>query len=328
MQANEQKEITIEKVAEDILSLVIQSKAKKIKIHPQHVNRAHQAGHPCERYLVLSRTNWDKRQPHNVTLQERFDDGSALEKKEIQDLIDAGIQVVQQQRDFYDKELQLSGHIDGMIDWPGLGKIGLEIKTISSIHFTQINSVKDFLNHSFVPFRNYPAQILAYLYLMGQRYGLILLKAFGNVSGFPKKFLTVDSYDQELKEYFDQVREKLKRVNEHVEKGTLPYIEVDYSVCRFCNFKHICFPTKKEERALELAQEEEEVLEAIQTYLEKKEAASEYEAARKKISKFLQKKQTEIIFIGDFVIESKKVSVKEYTVPAKEYWRMSKIKKV
>ena len=54
---------------EEIIGKIKEAKRKKIKNYPCHVPRASEIGHPCERYLVYSITNWQDRQPYEPELQ-------------------------------------------------------------------------------------------------------------------------------------------------------------------------------------------------------------------------------------------------------------------
>ena len=158
---------------------------------------------------------------------------------------------------------------------------------------------------------------------------MILMKCYGNASGFPKKFIPVDAEDENLKEYFEQILERIKRVNKHVEDGTLPEIDVDYSICRQCSFSRICFPDKKDGDLISI-HESEEVEEAIRTYIELKDTVREYEKANKIIKGFLKGIEQDKVFVGEFVIETTLVKKDGYTVnvPPSEYRRIKKIVKI
>ena len=306
-------------------------KKKKTSPRAQHVNRASQLAHPCLRYLVLSRTAWEKKIPHSVVLQERFDDGSWLEQKEIHELQRAGIRVIERQSDFFDRELKISGHIDGIIEWPGLGEVVLEIKTISNLHFDRINCIEDFIESDMWFYRNYPAQVLAYLRMSGRRYAMIYLKAYGNTASFQKKIITVDAEREDLKEYFEQVLERIRQVNKHVEEGTEPEIDVDYSLCRRCAFRFYCHPDKKDGEAPEFySGDDESVAEWIRVYLDNKEAARQFEQAKKQLSMVLKEVDKDHVIFGGFAVETKKVERNGYTVdvPPSTYRRIVKIVKV
>ncbi len=59
--------------AESIITLV--NAATDIKVYPNPNNRASEAGHDCERYLVYSRLNWSEKIRHDARLQRVFDEG-------------------------------------------------------------------------------------------------------------------------------------------------------------------------------------------------------------------------------------------------------------
>ena len=67
-------------ISDLVLGRFIELKKSKVRIWPCHVNRASNLGHPCERYLVYSRTAWDKKAPHEWELQVVFDEGNNQER--------------------------------------------------------------------------------------------------------------------------------------------------------------------------------------------------------------------------------------------------------
>ena len=86
--------------------------AAQRKISPQHVNRASNLGHPCLRYLVYCRTRWQDMTLHPVSLQYIFMGGQAEEADGVKLLHEAGIEIIEQQKSFFWKEYQISGHLD------------------------------------------------------------------------------------------------------------------------------------------------------------------------------------------------------------------------
>ncbi|MDD5490079.1 MAG: hypothetical protein PHP25_05380, partial [Candidatus Moranbacteria bacterium] len=150
---------------------------KRIKAWPHPNNRASEAGHPCLRFLVLSRLEPDKKVLHDVNLQRIFDLGNVFEKAVLQELQEAGVNVVEQQRPFEWKKFQLSGHIDGKIQ-VGDKLIPIEIKSCSPNSFAEVEkkSPADLINSKKIWLRKYPAQILLYMLMDGSEAGLLVFK--------------------------------------------------------------------------------------------------------------------------------------------------------
>src|SRR4030042_6716898 len=162
-------------VAEAISERLLDTAKAKIRVYPCHVNRASSCGHPCERFLFYSRARWNERTMHDVNLQLIFDEGNIHEDAVLARLKSAGIQVVEQQRPFEWKEIELTGHIDCSIIWEGK-PYPAEIKSMSPFTFDAVNSVDDMLNGKYVYLRGYPAQMYMYLLMKEMEGGLFVLK--------------------------------------------------------------------------------------------------------------------------------------------------------
>lgn len=101
----------------DLAEKLDEETAKRIRISTHYVNRASEAAYvdQCIRYLVISRTDTQAQELHDVSLQRIFDEGNAhhvLLKREIED---AGFEFKDQERDFPPNDYELSGHIDGQV---------------------------------------------------------------------------------------------------------------------------------------------------------------------------------------------------------------------
>ncbi len=80
--------------AQEINDRLSDAKRAKIKVYPCRNLRASNIGHPCERYLYLLITRWEEQQPHDVGLQNVFDLGNTLESHTIDNLKEAGYEVI------------------------------------------------------------------------------------------------------------------------------------------------------------------------------------------------------------------------------------------
>src|SRR3990167_1885529 len=142
----------------DIVAKIDEAKSRKINVWPCNSNRASEAGHECERYLVYMRTRWQEKLLHNLNLQYIFDECKWQEEAILTTLKEAGINVIEQQRPFEWKEYKLTGHIDGKIPNDGIA-IPFEIKGFSNNNYEKINSVEDMLKNKHAYMRRYPSQI-------------------------------------------------------------------------------------------------------------------------------------------------------------------------
>ena len=221
-------------VAEIIAERILDSVKAKIKIFPCHVNRASSCGHPCERFLFYSRAKWNERALHDVSLQLIFDEGNIHEESVLSRLKSSGIEVVEQQRSFEWKELELTGHIDCSIIWEGKS-YPAEIKSMSPHTFDTVNSVEDMVNGKYVYLRGYPSQMYMYLLMKGLETGLFILK--NKVNGKIKIIEVPLDF-----EAAEKILKKLERVNKALKEKKEPERIEDADICIDCAFKHICLP--------------------------------------------------------------------------------------
>ena len=136
--------------------------------------------HECDRYMIHSILDWDKRELHDTGLQAIFDAGNK-EEENVKNRIgyELGLEFVEQQSPFEIKnaagEVIASGRIDGKILWQGKA-VPVEIKSMNENSFNMINSLDDFNKKPL--YRKYLKQMQLYLYGNAQQYGLFILSNF------------------------------------------------------------------------------------------------------------------------------------------------------
>lgn len=293
----------------DFLSKIIETKEKRIKNYPCKVNRASQCGHPCERYLVLSRTRWQEKTLHDVNLQFIFEGGNLIEDMALQEIRDAGITVIEQQRAFEWKDIELTGHLDAKIILNGKA-IPLEVKGYSHYQFEKLNSIADFFNSKKHYIQMAPAQLYMYMMNTESETGIFYLK--DKLTYRPKTISVELDYD-----YCEKIVQKLERVNKHVAENTLPDPIDNYDICQDCGFNHICLPDLKAE-AIEITDDPE-----FEEKLTRREELSlvikEYRELDREIKKNIEGKER--LMIGDFLITGKYIERKGYEVKPSKYWK-------
>jgi len=267
---------------------------KERRVYPCRSNRASQIGHPCERYLVYKRTQWEKETPPSLDKLFIFNGGNLIEKMALQYLEKAGFSVLSQQRDFEDKRLGITGHIDGFLLDPATGKkFPLEIKGISPYEFDKINAIEDFLYSRRYYMRAYPAQLQLYLYLSEYEHGLFLL--INKLTYQPKAIWCQLDYD-----FVENLLKKVERVNKHIEQNTLPERIDDYDICSQCSFAHICLPSLKHKEGIEIV-DNAELEEKIDRLQELRDVVKEYKTIENEIKKYEGKE----IAVGKYLITGK-----------------------
>jgi len=301
----------------EIAKKVIEAKESQIKLYPRDVNRASDAGHPCIRYLVFSRIAWDKRRPHDVGLQFIFDRGVAAEQVIDAELKLAGFKVVEAQRTYEDKALQLRGTIDRKIEIDG-ERIPLEYKTISPRDFDSIAIPEDMIRSKKVYIQQWPAQLLLYMLLSGSQQGVWYLK--NSLSWYPKD-IWVNLRDHI--EYVFQLVNKLQTVNKWVGKNEAPPIwPEDYAVCTGCGFILHCQPEIHFGKEAEIYQRPD-----IEALLEERESlkayADRYEVVDRAVKDHF--KGVEKALCGRFLIEGKEVVREMKPQPARtdRFWKLT-----
>jgi hypothetical protein len=247
---------------------VLEHAKGRIRIYPQHVNRASNIGHPCERFLVLSRTSWESRTPHDPGLQLVFDEGNMHERYVLRKLDDVGIEVIEQQRDYRWEDYQISGHIDGKVRDERGKLIPLEIKSTSPFAFAKFTAADDLVNEMLsgpIYHQLYPAQLLTYMWMDEKDRGLWIFK--DKTSGrIVDRVLEMDPHV----EYVEGILKKIERVNTHIEMGTTPPCYEEYRICESCGFLSFCHPDNIPDGQLEVDAELEYFLDLREELLHQK----------------------------------------------------------
>jgi CRISPR/Cas system-associated exonuclease Cas4 (RecB family) len=320
-----------------IVEQILEAKQRKIREYPVHANRASELGHPCLKYLVLLRTRWQERPLISVDLQMVFDMGRMVERSVEDDLREAGLTIIEQQRSFSWAKYQITGNIDlklalieELVKTAGdngtcppeireklteqflhrmndraTAVVPSEIKSSAPHPWESVNSVQDMLRHKYLYMRKYPAQLTLYLIMDGKEVGLFLLK--NKVTGKLKEIWMLLDYD-----FAESLIKKAEAVNKHVAEGTLPDpMDYDEDICGECPFAHICLPDRigKEVEVTD----DGELLELVTRYFELKPGAKEYDEVNERINKLVEGREK--ILVGDYFIEGKYVTRKVYHVP-------------
>ena len=238
-------------------------------------NYAYSAGHPCPRRLVYERLNWqEKALPSPRTLL-IFREGNLHEDAVIRLLQDAGVKIIETQRPFEIKQIELRGKIDGQIvDEDSGTKFPCEIKSMNTYEWEKINTLEDMRSSTKVWIRGYVTQMMIYLLGLNDEVGIFILK--NKVTGELKFIFCQLDYEYAEKEF-----KKLELVNQHVKAGTYPERIQDKTVCHDCDFRHICLPDEASD-SISIV-DNPELLELLEEREALREAAKNYEAVDKRL---------------------------------------------
>jgi len=259
----------------DLAQAVADTKAKKIKRYPCHVNRASGLGYAvpelggCIRRGVYERTHWEDKELHDVGLQFVFDEGNHQEKQVYRDILEAGYEIIEAQTSYSWDTYQITGHIDGKImckDEEGKPvAIPVEIKTMHPQIYSTIHKFEDFRIKTW--HRPYMAQITLYMLMQNIDTAIFILK--DKSSGRLKQIQV--GLDYELGEACVRTAEA---INEHVAKKTLPDRVEDIDVCKDCPYKLLCHPDKNFGTELKIA-DDPSLESKIDRYFQVEEAKKE-----------------------------------------------------
>jgi len=220
--------------AADITARLRDAALAKVQIYPCNNVRASEIGHPCERYIVLSITNWEDRKPHGADTQNVFDLGNAIEVEAIRRIKETGLEVLTARRNFKIENPLITGREDIMLQDPETGALyPCEIKGFAPLTFDSVNSVDDMLRHRRYYVRKYPAQLQMYLFHHNKEKGFFIL--FNKITGRIKVIEVALDY-----EYTEGLLKKAERVYSHIEAKTLPAGTDDTTICEDCPLIHVC----------------------------------------------------------------------------------------
>lgn len=292
------------------------AKKEKIKVYPCNNLRASNLGHPCERYLYLLIKHWDEQKPHDVGLQSIFDLGNTLEEYTINNIKEAGYEVITPTvRSWKIDKPFITGREDVRIKDENGELLPVEIKGLSPFEFDKLNSIDDFFKSKRHYVRGYPAQLQIYMYHFSKEKGFFALT--NKLTG-QTKFIEMP-FDYE---YAESLLQKAERIYKALDENTPPESCDDVNVCENCPLQHICGDVKRVPADVEIDDE-------LETLINKKQelaaAKREYEEVDKQIKARVGEREK--IITGSYLITRNKIERKEYTVAARTEYRLQ-IKKL
>lgn len=229
-----------EKLVNEIVEKRKQYLQNKIQRYPASNFRASDIP-DCNRYMVYSVLDWQKKELHDEGLQAIFERGNIEERQVVQDLMAIGFNFVSQQTPIEIKNRQgeviCRGSIDGKIIY-NKEAIPCEIKSMNMNTFNSLNSLDDFTKRPL--HRKYLRQMQLYLFGNNEEAGIFILT---NLQGH-YKFIVVTLSMEEC----EWILQRLERNWEFVKKKEYPDpMGYNEKICGWCGFKHLCLPEIKNE---------------------------------------------------------------------------------
>lgn len=297
--------------AAEINARLFKAKADKITNYPCRNVRASAIGHPCERYIYLSITNWQDKKLHDVGLQNIFDLGNTLEEHTIKNIKEAGFEVITPTvRAWNIDKPYISGREDICIKDENSELLPVEIKGISPFEFDKLNTIDDFKNSKKAYIKGYPAQLQIYMLHFGKEKGFFAIT--NKLTGETKFIEMTFDYD-----YCESLLQKAERIYKAIENGTPPEACEDISFCEGCALAHVCGECRRVPADIDL---DEELDELIMRKEELAAAKKEYDKVDKEIKGKIGEREK--VITGHFLVQRKSFEKAAYTVPASTQYRV------
>jgi hypothetical protein len=300
-----------------------QEKLLRSEIHQPavHTTRASEIGRECERYLFYERTASETKVLHGPDLQAIFELGKELEKYVLRRLENMGCEVVQKARDWHERELEFTGHVDARIghrDWSRPAGVASEIKGLNPYWWDSIRSADDLKNHKAAPVRRYYAQVQSYLWFEGEDLGLLI--ALNKLTG-KLKFVEIPRDE----EFITSILAKVARIRDAVKTGEPPERFISEQ-CDRCPHVATCAPDRSFGPGLSVV-DDPELINLVNRRAELAPAVKEYAEIDDRLKHSLP--EASEILLGDFVVLGKERTREGYTVKATRWFerRFKRVKK-
>jgi CRISPR/Cas system-associated exonuclease Cas4 (RecB family) len=286
-------------------------KKSRIRISPAHTSRASSIGEHCERKLFYFRTAGEMATPHGPELQAIFDLGNGLERYVIRELEALGADIVQREKDYLDRERELSARIDCRIRMPSWPEAyTAEIKGLNPYTAESIDEIMDIRESRQAWVKKYYDQLQTYIHFENATLGVFVL--LNKVSG---EIEFVDCPRDEAR--IAEILAKAERIRDAV-RANEPPPRNDGEDCKRCPFLHVCLPDRTFGPGVQILDSEE--LEAlIARKLELADAKSEAEAIDKQLKKMLP--EVPELLVGNYVVTAKKIHRDGYPVKPTDFWQ-------
>ncbi len=303
----------------DVVAQIKNAIATEIRQNQPMSNYASKIGHPCKRYLVHSRLDWEFVPKISVEKKMMFDLGNVIERNVAKVYLEkAGYDIVEMGRPIQSetsgllKRVKIHGMMDFIVRDPKTKfEFPVECKGISPHTWDKVNSIEDMLFSKHFWMRQYPGQLMMYL-LCGVGYEVGMFILINKLTAEPKVIWVHQDYT-----YAEELIKKAEDINKNVESKTYPdRIPYDENVCGKCDFASLCLKDVARTEAEILT--DPELLDELEERESLKESAKRFEELDKGLKKTLKEIGPKAI-AGDFMILNSQRHREAYQVEANDY---------
>lgn len=284
----------------------------RIRMSPVHALRSSSIGNECERYLFYEQTEHEKRVMHGESLQALFDLGNQMEAYAVRLLEDMGFVIEERNRSFFNRQHNITGHLDGRLrwkDWPLGFTVPIEIKGLNPYTADTIETI-DHIRYAKTKWvRRYYAQLQMYQHLGEDEWGLFVL--LNKSTGWPE-FIPC----QIDRPFIQTLLTKADVVRDAVLSGKPPERRRTQE-CSRCPFVHVCLPDIDYGPGFKEL-DTPELIEAIKRREANREAHKEFEAANRVIKSLMPDEPGDLL-IGPYSATGKKQERVAFAVKATSF---------
>jgi len=286
-------------------------------------NWASEAGDPCIRRLAYHRLYPERAVGSHEELAFIFRHGKFVEIEAMDELKEAGYEVVEQQRPYVDRRIKVKGKIDGKLVMHFGAKrhnVPFDIKGYSPWIWNSVNTAKDFLENDRPYLRKVIGQLTLYMLMDdavtgGESVSLLYLK--NKLTGMPKQIvIPLD------RAYGMWIWKRLRVVNEHVRQKKLPpRIPYDENVCGRCPWRATCL-SEMPAGASPLVLDPEKASELLDLLREREKLDPQRKAFKEVDDRVKEMVKGEAkIILAEFIISGKEIQKKAFSVKESSYWK-------
>ena len=235
--------------------------------------QASQIGHPCDLFHVRNFLDYTLAKEWTLQSRRNFYMGKKIEKLWIAEIRKSdNIRIFNEQQEITWDKYNISGHIDGWLQYKKEEPILFDIKSMHPYIWQKFNEndIDAYKQFDRLPYyKKAISQGQIYMAMSNTEHFLFIIV---NKSNLAEKFIYMPLDYQ----HTEMLIQRSIRVMDYVSKEIRPDpIEFDEIWCeKLCPYNHICLPNRRYEGAEFV--DNEEIVDAAQRYFELKELAKEY----------------------------------------------------